>query len=93
MRENNKIARTSLDDEIEQKCHEPSGIHNVGTKFCKWRPCGLHISIRQKQFVYLQQILLFCLWARVHSWNQMVDHNIDYQDKGSLTCQIDTKKY
>ena len=33
VRENDNTSRTFLDNEMEQKCDVPSGIHDVGTKF------------------------------------------------------------
>ena len=40
--ENDKTSRTFLDNEMEQKCDLPAGIHDAGTKFWKRWPCGLN---------------------------------------------------
>ena len=37
-----KLLAPSLDNEMEQKCDVPTGIHDAGTKFLKWWPCGFN---------------------------------------------------
>ena len=43
VRENDKTSCTFLDNEMEQKCDVAAGIHDAGTKFWKWWPCGYMI--------------------------------------------------
>ena len=40
VRGNDNTSRTFLDNEMEQKCDVPAGIHDAGTKFWEWWPCG-----------------------------------------------------